>query len=205
MTDALSELLHHWSGLGTVSGIALALVFFSSGLILVPRTFLCLAAGALYGMPAIPIILFSTTAAGMVAFLLARHLFRDWLQRRLDQSSLYLRVIADAIDEEGWRIVGLLRFGSPIPTAVQNYLFGLTRIGLLPFTLATFAFTIPQVVLYVSIGAAGRSTLLEDGSSPLKRILMGVGLLTMIGLIVLIAWRTRQLLRRFSDGATIAL
>jgi hypothetical protein len=37
-----------------------------------------------------------------------------------------LRAVVDAADSEGWRVVGLLRFWSPVPTIVQNYLFGLT-------------------------------------------------------------------------------
>jgi uncharacterized membrane protein YdjX (TVP38/TMEM64 family) len=44
-------------------------------------------------------------------------------------------------------------YASPVWCAVQNYLFGLTRIRLLPFTLAMFFFTIPQVTLYVCLGA----------------------------------------------------
>ena len=68
-----------------------------------------------------------------------------------------MRVIADAVDEEGWRIVALLRFASPTPSSVQNYVFGVTRIGFWPYTLASIVFVIPQTVFYVYLGSVGRS------------------------------------------------
>src|SRR5215813_3172372 len=142
--------------INVASAAVLVLVFILGGLVLIPRTVLCLAAGVFFGLPAVPIILPSTTIGGVLAFLLARYLLRERLQHELDRRP-HLRAIADGIDREGWRLVGLLRFGSPVPTAVQNYLFGLTRIELLPFTIATFFFTIPQVTLYVYLGSAGRA------------------------------------------------
>lgn len=42
------------------------------------------------------------------------------LQRELDRRPR-LRKIADAVDSEGWRVVALLRFWSPIATVIQNY------------------------------------------------------------------------------------
>ena len=73
-----------------------------------------------------------------------------------------MRAIADAVDEEGWRIVALLRFASPTPSSVQNYVFGVTRIGFWPYTLASLVFVIPQTVFYVYLGSVGRSLLLGD-------------------------------------------
>src|SRR5262249_18745164 len=42
------------------------------------------------------------------------------------------KALVQAIDAEGWRLVGLLRLASLIPGAATNYLLGVTRIGLLP-------------------------------------------------------------------------
>ena len=197
MTDALIHWLQSWSDLNLASATALALVFVVSGVILIPRTFLCLAAGSIFGPAAIPIILPSTTAAAIIAFLLARYVFRDRLQRKLDHRP-GLRAIADAIDSESWRVVGLLRFGSPIPTAVQSYFFGLTRIGMWPFTIATFVFTLPQIILYVYLGAAGRAALLNDDSSALKIWLPVIGVLTLTTVTFLVARKARIAARSFS-------
>ena len=194
MADTLVHWLQGWGELQPVSAAALALVFLVSGLVFIPRTFLCLASGAMFGLPTIFIILPSTTLSAMIGFLLARYFFADWLRREVDRRPR-LRAVMDAIDDEGWRIVALLRFGSPLPSTVQTYLFGITRIGLVPFTLATLLFTIPQVCLYVWLGAAGRAALIEDGSSGLSRTLMLIAALTLLTAMVLVTRKARLALQ----------
>ena len=195
MADALVEWLQNWGELHLGSAAVLALVFLVSGLVLIPRTFLCLASGAMFGLGTIPIILPSTTLSAVIGFLLARYFFADWLQRQVDRRPR-VRAVMDAIDSEGWRIVALLRFGSPLPSTVQTYLFGITRIGLWPFTLATLLFTIPQVCLYVWLGAAGRAALLDDSSSGLSRGLMLVAALTLTTAMILVTRKARIALQR---------
>lgn len=96
------------------------------------------------------------------------------------------------MDEEGWRVVALLRFASPLPNAVQNYAFGLTRIGFLPFAITTFLFTIPQVTLYVYLGSTGRAVLLDENLSTLNRVLLGVGLISLVCAAMLVVRRSRR-------------
>ena len=194
MIDTLVDWLQNWGDLHLGSAAMLALVFVVTGLILIPRTFLCIASGAMFGLATIPIILASTTLSAVLAFLLARYFLADWLQRLIDRRTR-MRAVMDAIDTEGWRIVALLRLGSPFPSTVQSYLFGVTRIGLAPFTLATFVFTIPQVCLYVWLGAAGRAALLDDGSSGLSRGLMLVAALTLLTAVTLVTRKARLALR----------
>jgi len=169
----------------------LSLIFFAASFVLIPRTFLCLGAGVSFGLMAVLIILPSTTLGGIFAFLLARYLFTERLQAHLD-SRPRLRKVAAAVDEEGWRVVALLRFASPVPNAVQNYLFGLTRISFWPFAVTTFVFTIPQITLYVYLGSAGRAILLDDSLSTLNRILLSGGLISIFIVAVLIVRRVRR-------------
>ena len=107
----------------------LALVFVAGGLVPVPRTFLTLAAGVVYGMAAIPIIMPATTLGCLIAFLLARYLFAERLWRCRRAQAEARSPIMNAVDAEGWRIVALCRLASPIPSTIQNAMFGLTRIG----------------------------------------------------------------------------
>ena len=100
----------------------LALVFVAGGLVPVPRTFLTLAAGVVYGMAAIPIIMPATTAGCLIAFLLARYLFAERLWRFVERKPK-LTAIMNAVDAEGWRIVALCRLASPIPSTIQNALW----------------------------------------------------------------------------------
>jgi uncharacterized membrane protein YdjX (TVP38/TMEM64 family) len=193
MTTELVQWLQSWSQLTLWSGAAVASVFFLGSFLLFPRTVLCLGVGAVFGCAVIPIVLLSTTGGGALAFLLARYLFADLLQQKLDRRPR-LRMIANAVDSEGWRVVALLRFWSPVPTVVQNYLFGLTRISLWTFISATFVFSIPQIALYIFLGSSGRAALLDDASSTLSRALMGVAALTLMTIAIWIGRKMRMAL-----------
>ena len=65
-------------------------------------------------------------------------------------------------------IVGLFRLGAPIPATIQNYVFGLTRIGIWSDILATVLGALPHTILYLCLGAVGRMTL--SGPSRLDNI-----------------------------------
>src|SRR5688572_13413702 len=114
MTEVIITWLRTWGDLSFESGIALAFIFVVGALIPFPRTMLSVGAGAVFGPWAIPIIVPSTTAGGVLAFLLTRYVAGEWVQRKLD-GQMRLRAIADAVDSEGWRLVALLRLGAPIP------------------------------------------------------------------------------------------
>ncbi len=191
MVDWIMQLLPAGGVLNLASSACLALIFFVASFVFVPRTFLCLGVGAIFGLPAILIILPSTTLGGMLAFLAARYLIAEHVQRYVTARP-QLRRIALAVDEEGWRVVALLRFASPLPNALQNYMFGLTQIRLLPFVVASFIFTIPQIVFYVYFGSAGSAALRDDGLPVLNRVLIIAGLTSLAVVLVLVIRRVRR-------------
>jgi uncharacterized membrane protein YdjX (TVP38/TMEM64 family) len=200
MYDAVMQWLSEGRDLGVNSSIMLSLIFFAASFVLIPRTFLCLGAGASFGLTAVLVILPSTMLGGILAFLSARYLFSERLQVYIDARPR-LRRFATAVDEEGWRVVALLRFASPLPNAVQNYVFGLTRIGFLPFAVTTFVFSIPQIVLYVYLGSAGRAVLLDESLSTLNRVVLGAGLVSIVVAALLIVRRVRSDADRAGLGA----
>lgn len=193
-TEILVDFLRKWGELNLSGVAALATVFVVTGLVPIPRTALCIAAGTVFGIGSIPVILPSTTIGGIVGFLLARYFFAERLQAMVDRRPK-LRAVLSAVDSESWRIVGLMRFWGPLPTFTQNYLFGLTRIGLWPYAVATFAFTIPQVSLYVYLGALGRAALLEDSASYLSLAIGCIAALTLVTVIFLVTRKARAALR----------
>jgi uncharacterized membrane protein YdjX (TVP38/TMEM64 family) len=189
MTDSIVDLFQGWGHLSLISGVALGLFFILAALVIFPRTVLIIAAGASFGIGAAPIILVAGTAGGTLAFLLSRYIASDWFRRKLKQRPS-LEAIAEAVDDEGWRIIALTRLGAPVPSALQNYLYGLTRINLTTFILATLVFSSPQVFLFTFLGATGRESLLED--KPLGFTIVSISVTVVI--IALIAWRVRKLL-----------
>jgi uncharacterized membrane protein YdjX (TVP38/TMEM64 family) len=172
-----------------------AIVFAVAAFVFVPRTFLTLGVGGLYGMSVVPVIMIGATVGSVLAFLAARYFAADHVQRWIDRHPA-MRVIADAVDAEGWRIVALLRFASPTPSSVQNYVFGVTRIGFWPYLMASILFTIPQTLFYVYLGSIGRSLLLDDISSPLGAMVALAGALCLAATGFLIWRKARASLRQ---------
>ena len=65
-------------------------------------------------MAAMPVIIPATTAGCLLVFLLARYLFGEPVWRIVERKPKLLAIM-DAVNAEGWRIVGLCRLASPIP------------------------------------------------------------------------------------------
>jgi uncharacterized membrane protein YdjX (TVP38/TMEM64 family) len=193
LTQLLIDFLRRWGELSPTSAVVLALVFIAGGTVPVPRTFLTLAAGVVYDMAAIPIIIPSTALGCLIAFLIARYLFAARLWRFVERKPK-LRVIMNAVNAEGWRIIALCRLASPIPSTIQNALFGLTRIDLWTYLWATFVFTIPQIVLYSYLGAIGKAALLGE-SEGVNLGVMVAGGLTFLAVVLIITRRVRASMR----------
>ena len=187
ITDSLLDWLRGFGELSSTSVALMGLTFIVAAFVFVPRTFLALGVGGLYGWPALPVIIVGATAGNVLAFLAARYLFAERVRRFVDRRPR-LRAFADAVDGESLMLLALLRFASPVPSSVQNYVFAVTGIGFWPYTVATFLFTIPLTVLYVYIGAIGRSILLQDATSPLNLALMIVSALS-LAVVVYLVWR----------------
>jgi uncharacterized membrane protein YdjX (TVP38/TMEM64 family) len=193
LTQTLVDFLRRWGELGPVSALVLAAVFVMAALLPIPRTFFVLAAGVVYGMKSIPIMIPATTLGCVIAFLFARYLFADRLARAV-AGKRRLVAIMDAVDAEGWRIVALCRLASPIPSMFQSVLFGLTRIALWPYAWSTLVFTIPQIVLYAYLGAIGKAALLGE-SEGVNLGIMAAGGLTFAIVLWLITRRVRASMR----------
>ena len=91
-----------------------AAMFILAAFVPVPRTILVLGAGAAFGLKALLAIVPSTTFGCILAFLLARALLRNWVDRHTGRRPWWW-VIAQAIDDEGRRIAALMRFCGPAP------------------------------------------------------------------------------------------
>jgi uncharacterized membrane protein YdjX (TVP38/TMEM64 family) len=193
-TETLVEFLRRWGEMSPSAAAMLALVFVAVGIIPVPRTLLTIASGVVFGMSAVPIILPSATVGAMIGFLLARYLFADRLWRMIADKPRLIAIM-NAVNAEGWRIVGLTRIASPIPSTIANGLFGLTRIGLFSFSWATFVFIIPQTLLYAYLGSVGKVALIDQSESGLNLGIMVASGLAFLAAVLLTSRRMRASLR----------
>ena len=180
---------------------ALIAAFVLGSLTFLPRPPLCVVAGLILGFAAVPVAAVSATAGAVLGFLISRHLLRSRFARAILHRPRWQAAI-EATNHEGWRLVALLRLASPIPGTVANCLFGLTHIGLWPYTAATFLGQLPQIVIFVYIGAVGQSALKTSSSSAVNVALLVLGLGLTALATALVVRRARSLLEAGRAGGS---
>lgn len=155
-------------------GVALYSVLFVLAIVaLVPGSVLSVTAGITYGLWGAPIAVIGATVGSVIAYLIARHLMRDTVDAWIGRSR-HLRAVEDAVNEEGWHVVALVRLSPLLPFNIQNYLFGITHIRFWPYVWATFFGILPGTVFDVYLGSIGNRPL--DERSWLEWVVLGTGL-----------------------------
>jgi uncharacterized membrane protein YdjX (TVP38/TMEM64 family) len=180
--------------LGFIGLCILVLVFAAGTLSFMPRFTFYSIGGAVFGLAAIPAALIGSLIGAAAAFLLARTWLHDAFQRQVEQRPKWRRVFA-AIDAEGWRIVVLTRFASPLPGGMINYLFGLTRIAFVPYMIATAGGLLPPVAMFAGLGMLGRIALSDAEPSPGEAAVSAVSFIVIAVIATLIVRRMRAVPR----------
>jgi uncharacterized membrane protein YdjX (TVP38/TMEM64 family) len=187
-----------WGPLVFVIGYAVAVVAF------VPASLLTLAAGAIFGIaPGTAYVFAAATLGASAAFLVARHLARGTVERRLAGNARFA-ALDRAIGAEGRKIVFLLRLSPVFPFTLLNYALGLTNVRFADYLIACVGM-LPGTLLYVYSGKlAGDVAVLASGAPVEKGV--GYYALVSVGLIATVAVTTvvTRLARRALDDATAA-
>ncbi len=172
------------AGMGVFAGLYIfACVFF------IPGSLLTLGAGAIYGVVVGSLIVSVSSIMGAtVAFLVGRYVARGWIAKKIE-GNVQFKAIDQAVADEGWKMVGLTRLSPIFSFNLLNYAYGLTRVSLKEYVLASWIGMMPGTVLYVYLGSlAGDLASLgaETGhvTSPGEWALYGVGLVATIGVTV---------------------
>jgi uncharacterized membrane protein YdjX (TVP38/TMEM64 family) len=191
MVEALLNLARDWSALGGLGLAFLAGTFALGALIFVPRTALCLVAGFVFGFSAFPVALVASTVGATVALMISRFLFRPAFLEAI-AARPRLHGIAQAIDAEGWRIIALMRLASPFPGTGLNYLVGVTRIGVWPFTWATVLGSVIPVSSFIYLGAISQEILDSESISHAQIAFVVLGIANLAIVTWLVARRVKQ-------------
>lgn len=164
-------------GHGALGGVLYAAGFAIGIVLLLPGSILSAGAGFVFGFVWGSVIVWTGTIAGAtLAFLIGRHGPRariEWLARRHPKFA----AAREAIAEEGFKVIAMLRLSVIAPFTPTNYLLGLTAVRLRTFVAATALSMLPGILFHVALGAAGD---LVVGGRPLSRlawagIAIGVG------------------------------
>jgi uncharacterized membrane protein YdjX (TVP38/TMEM64 family) len=176
-----------------VTGYALAVVAF------VPGSLLTLAAGAIFGLGQGVILVFVAATLGATgAFLVARYLAREAVERRLAGNARFA-AIDRAVGREGRKIVLLLRLSPIFPFNMLNYGLGLTRVRLVDYVVASVGM-LPGTLLYVYSGkVAGDVAAVAGGAGPERGsgyyAVLVLGLLATVAVTTVVTRTARRALR----------
>ena len=169
------ELIENWVvSAGIAAPLIFILVYALAAVLLLPGTVFTLAGGALFGpLWGTLYNLAGATLGATFAFLVARYLAADWAQAK---SGKRLNQLVQGVEAEGWRFVAFVRLVPLFPYNLVNYAFGLTRIQLLHYSLATFVFMVPAVYAFTYLGYAGKEAI-SGGESVVQKALIAMALI----------------------------
>jgi uncharacterized membrane protein YdjX (TVP38/TMEM64 family) len=194
--DEWLEQFSQWiNGFGVAGALLFALAYVLGTLLLLPGTPLTIAAGVAFGWWAVLLVFAGGLLSATAAFIIGRYFARDYVLS-VAHSRPVMRAAEEAINDEGWKIVALVRLSPVIPFGAQNYLFGTTGVRLATFILVTALAIIPSGLLNVYVGILGREAA-EGGSTPLGWIFLGLGIAATIAATILIARKTREKLAHY--------
>jgi uncharacterized membrane protein YdjX (TVP38/TMEM64 family) len=129
----------------------------------IPGVVLTIAGGALFGFFWGSLLSwFGSTLGAIGAFWVARSLFHRWAMRRFGHRPA-LTKLHSAIGNHPLRFVLMMRFAPINPFNILNFLFGLTKIHVWPYSLGTGLGIIPGVLAYTWLGETGQQAIQGKG------------------------------------------
>jgi uncharacterized membrane protein YdjX (TVP38/TMEM64 family) len=146
--------LQQVEGLGVWGPVALGASYIPSCILMVPGSIISLGAGTLFGVVTGTIaVSIGSTLGAAAAFLVGRTVARRWVEERWGRSPTF-RALDQAVAEQGFKVVLLVRLSPVFPFNVLNYAFSLTRVSFRDYALASWIGMFPGTVLYVYLGSS---------------------------------------------------
>jgi uncharacterized membrane protein YdjX (TVP38/TMEM64 family) len=150
---ALHSLLEWISSLGAIAPVVFILAYIAACVLFIPGSIMTIGSGVLFGVVRGSVyVSIGATIGATLAFLIGRYFARDWVAAKLAGNSAFNEIDA-AVGREGWKIVGLTRLSPVFPFNLLNYAYGLTRVSLRDYVIASWIGMLPGVVMYNYIGS----------------------------------------------------
>ena len=196
LRDLLRRALDWIKTLGPLGPIFFVLTYVAASVLFVPASILTLGAGWAFGIARGSLyVMIGATLGAAASFLVARYLLRGWVARRIEGNSKFA-AIDEAVGREGGKIVLLTRLSPIFPFNVLNYGFGLTKVSLRAYLVASAIGMLPGTFLYVYIGSVAGSlaTAGPRQRSPAEWAFLGIGLLATVAVTFFITRLARRAL-----------
>jgi uncharacterized membrane protein YdjX (TVP38/TMEM64 family) len=192
--------------LGVWGPVVFVLAYAAACVAFVPASLLTLAAGALFGVVrGTAFVLVGATLGATGAFLIARYVARDWVAAKVQRDPRFAAIDA-AIEEQGRKVVFLLRLSPVIPFNVLNYALGLTKVRLVDFLIASVGM-LPGTLLYVYSGklagvVAGAASATAPPKGAAFFIVLGLGLIATAAVTIIVTRLARRALADATQRST---
>src|ERR1051325_8248707 len=196
LQDLLKAALDWIGKLGPWRPVILVGLYIVATVLFVPGSVLTLGAGAVFGVALGSVyVSISATLGATAAFLVGRYLARDAIARKIEKNEKFA-TIDRAVADEGWKIVLLTRLSPVFPFTLLNYAFGLTRVKLSHYVLASWLGMIPGTVMYVYLGSLVNVRSGHRQRTTGEWALYGVGLLATVTVTVFVTRLARRALAK---------
>jgi uncharacterized membrane protein YdjX (TVP38/TMEM64 family) len=194
--QAWAESFQTWiESMGVWGDLIFIGAYILSTILLIPVSVLTVVAGLVFGLGwGFFLVSIAATIGATIAYLIARYLVHDRVESYV-QKHPKLRAANEAISEEGWKVVLLLRLSPVLPFNVQNYAYGITDVKLRHYVPATFFGILPGTLLYVYLGAAGQAAA-GDGGSTLKWVFFAGGFIATVVVVVFVTRKAKRKLEQ---------
>src|SRR6266403_1672951 len=184
--DLLKAALDWIGELGPWGPVIFVGLYVVATVLFVPGSVLTLGAGAVFGVVLGSVcVSISATLGATAAFLAGRYLARDAIARKIAKNEKFA-AIDRAVADEGWKIVFLTRLSPVFPFTLLNYAFGLTRVRLSHYVLASWIGMMPGTVMYVYLGSLVNVGVGHRQRTAGEWALYGVGLLATMAVTVFV-------------------
>lgn len=201
--DLLKTTLDWIGKLGPLGPVIFIVCYVVATVLFIPGSVLTLGAGALFGVVLGSVcVSVGATLGATAAFLVGRYLARDAIARKIEKNEKFT-AIDRAVADEGWKIVLLTRLSPAFPFTLLNYAFGLTRVKLGHYVLASWIGMMPGTVMYVYLGSLVNVSAGHRHRSTGEWVLYVLGLLATVVVTVFVTRLARNsLARKINSGAT---
>lgn len=167
--------------------------------LLIPGSILSIGAGFVFDWHLGTVaVLLGATVGQTIAFLEGRYFLRDWIAEKTQHFKTW-QAIEAAVQEEGWKIVGLLRLAPVIPYNVLNPALGLTAVKFWDYTIASAVAIIPGTVLYVYLGSLASDFSEITGGDAIKGTTLWLAIasgVVIILVVVLITYYAKRAIKK---------
>ena len=186
--DGLGRLRDWIDGFGVAAPIVFIAIYAVATVAFLPGTPLSLLAGLVFG-PVFGTLwaVIGATIGATLAFLVGRYAARG-LVEGWTANNERVRRLDEGVERQGWRMLLITRLVPVFPFNLQNYAYGITKIGLGTYVLLTAVCIIPGAAVYTFAGGS-----LASAQQDLTRtfIYLGIAAVFFVG-VSLIPGRLRR-------------